>query len=189
MISGAVFLLLLLIITVTAHDLGGSDEDRAWYDEKLSRKQVASGMITKAHVLRLGPGEDLLESLWKYARVAKIKAASVVSVVGSLTQTNLRYANQEDGTSLTGHFEIVSVVGNIDLQQVDSPDYEGSGHVHLSCSDEKGVTVGGHVLKGNIVYTTAEITIIEMLAVFDRVLDDGPNGSGYYELIVDKYLW
>ena len=66
-------------------------------------------------MLRLQPGEDLLESLWKYARVTKTKAITVVSIVGSLTQTNIRYANVDYGTQLSGHFEIVSLVGNIDL--------------------------------------------------------------------------
>jgi predicted DNA-binding protein with PD1-like motif len=159
--------------------------DDIWFAKKVALNETGVFTQSRVHVLRLGPGEDLLESLWRYARVTKIKAASVVSVVGSLTDTNLRYANQEDGTALHGHFEIVSVVGNIDLQKAQSPDYEGNGHVHLSCSDEKGVTVGGHVLSGNLVYTTAEITLLEITnGLFDRRLDDTPNGSGYYELEV-----
>ncbi|KAJ1401376.1 hypothetical protein B484DRAFT_315750, partial [Ochromonadaceae sp. CCMP2298] len=123
------------------------------------------------HVLRLDPGEDLLDSLWRYARVTGIRAASVVSVVGSLQRTNLRYANQEEGRSLTGHFEIVSVTGNIDMQSEN--DGDGSGHIHMAVSDESGVTIGGHVLSGNIIYTTAEITLVEMGGLFDRVLDSG----------------
>lgn len=136
-------------------------------------------------MLRLGPGEDLLESLWKYARVTKIRAMSLISVVGSLVQTNIRYANQEDGTSLSGHFEIVSLVGTIDFQNTTMENYSGSGHVHIACSDEKGVTIGGHVLSGNIIYTTAEITMLEINnGLFTRELDNGPGGSGYYELKV-----
>jgi uncharacterized protein len=97
-----------------------------------------------------------------------------------LTTTNIRYANQDDGTVLTGHFEIVSLVGNIDLQK----NYD-SGHIHISVSNENGETIGGHLLDGNIVYTTAEITLLEILhAQFDRQLDDKPGGSNYYELKV-----
>ena len=59
--------------------------------------------------------------------------------------------------------------------------------MHISVSDENGVTVGGHLLPGNIIYTTAEITMVEMRdALFKRELDDGPSGSGYYELKVYK---
>lgn len=178
----ALFLLCSAVFHVSAHN---SNTDNLWYAKKLASNETGIFFQSKVHVLRLGPGEDLLDSLWKYARVTNIHAASVASVVGSLTTTNIRYANQEDGTSLSGHFEIVSVVGNIDLQTPEAPGYEGNGHIHISCSDEKGVTIGGHMLSGNIVYTTAEITILEITnGLFDRVLDDGPDGSGYFELQV-----
>ena len=143
---------------------------------------------TRVHVLRLIPNEDLLDSLFKYARAIDLKAASVVSVVGSLSTANIRYANQSNGTRMDGYFEIVSVVGNIDFQH-DYPDEatyeEGSGHIHLSISDESGVTIGGHMLQGNLVYTTAEITMLEIVhGRFERKLDPPPKGSGYPELKV-----
>lgn len=160
-------------------------DDLLWYAKKQASNETGVFVSSRVHVLRLGPGEDLLDSLWRYARVTNIKAASVVCVVGSLTNTNIRYANQEDGSTLSGHFEIVSVVGNIDFQNTNDPNYEGSGHIHMSFSDEAGVTIGGHVLSGNIVYTTAEITILELTdGLFKRVLDDRAGGSGYYELQV-----
>lgn len=123
---------------------------------------------------------------------------SIVSAVGSLIKTNIRYADQPDGSSLDGHFEIVSLVGNIDFQDFDTlkrhyseesvnADINGSGHVHISVSDESGVTVGGHLLSGNIVYTTVELTLVELPnGLFRRELDDGAFGSGYYELKVYK---
>jgi uncharacterized protein len=132
-------------------------------------------------VLRLSPGEDLRDSITRYARVKGIKAASIVTCVGSLTTTNIRYANDENGSSLTGHFEIVSLTGQVDFQTLDS----GNGHIHISVSDEVGTTIGGHLLSGNLIYTTAEITLVEMVdGFFTRVPDLGPNGSGYYELKV-----
>ena len=170
--------------------------DEAWYLEKIASHETASFTASKLHVLRLRPNEDLLQSLWRYARVTNTKALSIVSAVGSLTTTNIRYANDENGTSLTGHFEIVSLVGNIDLQDTDklttqysseliALDRKGSGHVHISVSDEQGQTIGGHLLSGNVIYTTAEITLVEMpFGRFARELDDGPKGSGYYELKV-----
>lgn len=179
--------LIAVVIIVSALALIGSASpaDDIWFAKKVASNETGIFSQSRVHVLRLGPGEDLLESIWRYARVTKIKAASVVSVIGSLTDTNIRYADQENGTSLHGHFEIMSVVGNIDLQKPDTSYYEGDGHIHIACSDEKGVTVGGHALTGNLVYTTAEITLLEITnGLFDRVLDDGPDGSGYYELKV-----
>lgn len=180
------FILLCTILSFLTLIRANTDSDDVlWFARKQASNETGIFGANRVHVLRLGPGEDLLESLWRYARVTNIKAASVVSVVGSLTNTNIRYANQEDGSKLTGHFEIVSVVGNIDFQNVNSPVYEGSGHIHMSFSDETGETIGGHVLSGNIVYTTAEITILELTnGLFTRVLDNKAGGSGYYELEV-----
>lgn len=167
-----------------------SAEDKLWFQQKMAAHEIASYLQPKAHVLRLGPGEDLLESIWRYARVVNLHAASVVTAVGSLTTTNIRYADQEDGTVRTGHFEIVSLVGQVDFQNATSLaefNITGSGHVHMSCSTEDGTTIGGHLLSGNLVYTTAEITLLSLEdTIFRRELDDGPQGSGYYELKVFK---
>lgn len=161
-----------------------TSDDKEWYTQKIASHETGICESRKVHVLRLGPREDLLESLWKYARVTDIKAVSVVSVVGSLQHTNIRYANASTGASLTGAFEIVSVVGNIDFQK-DTITDGGSGHIHISVSNEVGETVGGHLLSGNIIFTTAEITMLELSdCFFNRELDDGPNGSGYEELKV-----
>jgi uncharacterized protein len=161
------------------------NNDQQWYEKKLASHETGVFSSPKIHILRLSPNEDLLESLWAYARVQNITAMSIISGVGSLTQTNIRYANQEEATKLSGHFEIVSLIGNIDYQQIESSKYSGSGHVHISCSDESGVTIGGHLLSENLVYTTVELTLLEVQdALFQREPDTGPGGSGYYELKV-----
>jgi uncharacterized protein len=134
------------------------------------------------HVLRLEPGEDLLESMWRYARIRGTNALTIVSVVGSLVSTNIRYANDTFGTSKSGHFEIVSVVGNIDRQEPLGESGKGQGHVHISLADELGYSFGGHLLKGNKIFTTAEITMIELKGcLFSRFPD---QKSGYNELKV-----
>lgn len=161
------------------------EEDQLWYEKKVLSHETGIFSSTKIHILRLSPQEDLLESIWAYSRVQNITAASIISGVGSLVQTNIRYANQESPTAMKGHFEIVSLIGNIDYQKVNNPTYSGSGHIHISCSNEVGQTFGGHLMSGNIVYTTVELTILEITtAVFDRMIDDSEGGSGYYELKV-----
>lgn len=165
---------------------GEQEDELKWYLNKLKSHETGSFLSSKIHILRLKPNEDLLESLFKYSRIKKIKALSIISAVGSLIQTNIRYANQENTVSLKGYFEIVSLVGNIDYQQVNNPNYSPSGHIHISCSNENGQTIGGHLQSGNIVYTTVELTLLEIQdAIFDRALDDiSSGGSGYYELKV-----
>jgi len=187
-------LLLSWPTVISSHALDSETDtnstDLAWYRNKLASHQTDSFFLSRVHVLRLVPGEDVLQSLFRFARVRGFHAASVVSVVGSLVQAAIRYANQNDTSILTGHFEIVSLMGNIDSQYGQNPLAEadgGFGHVHLSVSDSDGVTYGGHMTSGCLVYTTAEITMLEMIhGGFKRTLDNGPGGSGYYELKVFK---
>ena len=127
----------------------------------------------KIYVIRLNPHTDLKQALLKFARDNKLKAGIILSCVGSLEQYNLRFANQQAGRSATGHFEIVSLTGTL---------AESSMHAHISVSDSSGVTIGGHLLDDNRIFTTAEIAIGELTSLeFVRVFDPA---TGYRELEV-----
>lgn len=106
----------------------------------------------KIHALRLKPNQDLKQEVEAFVKREHIEAGWIMTCVGSLTQANLRYANQPEGTKSKGYFEIVSLVGTVSVN---------GSHIHLSISDSLGVTKGGHLLDENIVYTTAEIVIGE----------------------------
>ena len=136
-------------------------------------KQISNSNII--HAFRLKPGEDVKQSILKYVDENKIAAGYVVTCVGSLTEYNIRFANNTDGSKGTGHFEIVSLTGVLSN--------EGS-HIHINISDSTGKTIGGHLLDGCKVYTTAEIVIGEdKTKIFTRVLD---STFGYKELRVKK---
>ncbi|MCM2349297.1 MAG: DNA-binding protein [Bacteriovoracaceae bacterium] len=106
----------------------------------------------EAHILRLGPGEDPKTTLIKYVQEKKIQAASIASAVGSLSVTFLRYANKNDFVKIEGFREVVSLSGTLGAS---------SGvHLHLSISDDKGATLGGHLADGSKVYTTLEIVLL-----------------------------
>ena len=102
------------------------------------------------HAIRLKPGDDLRQSIQNYVREHKIQAGWMVTCAGSLTDYNIRFANQENGATASGHFEIVSLVGTLSVN---------GSHLHLSISDSTGKTIGGHLLDGCKVYTTAEIVL------------------------------
>lgn len=104
--------------------------------------------VNKTHALRLKPGDDLLKSMLAFAQQEGIKSGWVSTVVGSLTRYQLRMANQSSPTVGEGFFEIVSLVGTF---------AENGAHLHLSISDSTGKTIGGHLLEGCTIYTTAEI--------------------------------
>ena len=124
---------------------------------------VSGGTPLTIAALRLHPRSDLLTCLSEIVRKHDFRAAFVLTCVGSLTVATLRLANQKEATRYEGHFEIVSLVGTL------CPD---GLHLHISISDGMGKTIGGHVLEGCIVYTTAEIVLGEATALtFSRPID------------------
>lgn len=104
----------------------------------------------KTYAFRLKPGQDLKLSLDSFVKANQLEAAWIQTTVGSLTDYHIRFANQPNGSKGTGHFEIVSLVGTLSIN---------GSHIHISVSDSTGKTIGGHLLEGNKIYTTAEIVI------------------------------
>ena len=129
---------------------------------------------TRAYALRLKPGDDLRDALLAYVTQHHLKAGAVLTCVGSLTVATLRLANQEGPTEYRGHFEIVSLVGTLSAT--------GGSHLHLSVADSTGRTLGGHLLAGCRVYTTAEIVLVA-LPELEFVREVDPT-FGYKELVV-----
>lgn len=129
----------------------------------------------QTYSFRLRPGQDLKAELDAFIRQRDIGAGAVLTCVGSLTDVTLRLANQEGPSVWQGHFEIVSLVGTLSTN---------GSHLHLSVSDSTGRTIGGHLLDGCKIYTTAEIVVGVMPAlIYTRESD--PT-FGYKELVVRK---
>lgn len=106
--------------------------------------------ISSTAAFRLKPGEDLREGIDRIVKEKSIKAGWVATCVGSLTDYAIRFANQPSASSGSGHFEIVSLTGTVSVN---------GSHLHLSISDSTGQTIGGHLMSGCKVYTTAEIVL------------------------------
>lgn len=136
-------------------------------------RHSAGPSAVRAHALRLRPGDDLRRGIENYAAERHIKAGAILTCVGSLSEAKLRPANAEQHASYRGPFEIVSLVGTI------SP---GGVHLHISLSDAEGHTIGGHVVQGCAIHTTAEIVIAELDGMeFSREPD---AATGYSELFI-----
>lgn len=123
---------------------------------------------------RLHPGSDLKKEIVKIIEQNSVKAGVVLSAVGSLEEAVLRMPGAKDFLELHEPLEIVSVTGTI------SPD---GVHVHISVSDDKGKTYGGHLSDGNIIRGTAEIVLLIFdTQTYSRKLD--PE-TGFKELNVE----
>ena len=127
----------------------------------------------KTYALRLRPGDDLRQQLTAFAQQNHMLAGTMITCVGSLTVATLRLANQESATVYKGHFEIVSLVGTLSTN---------GSHLHLAVADSTGRTIGGHLLDGCRVYTTAEIVLGELPQLEFRRETDAT--FGYQELVV-----
>ena len=103
------------------------------------------------HAFRLKPGEDVKQGIMNLVAKEQIKAGWISAGVGSLLSYNIRFANQPAGSIGSGYFEIVSLTGTVSTN---------GSHIHLSISDSTGKTIGGHLMEGCKIYTTAEIVIL-----------------------------
>jgi uncharacterized protein len=124
-------------------------------------------------VLRLTPQQDLKAELDAFACESSLEAACIITCVGSLSGAVLRFAGQSEAKACEGRFEIVSLTGTLS---------QHGSHFHICLADSTGQTLGGHLLKGCQVYTTAEIVIgILPHLSFRRELD---QATGYRELAI-----
>lgn len=104
----------------------------------------------KLFPLRLKPNEDLRQGLQKFARDQNITAGFIMTVAGSLKQASIRFANQDKPIVLNHYFEILSLNGTIATS---------GSHLHITISNRYGNVMGGHLVDGCIIYTTAEIIV------------------------------
>jgi len=127
------------------------------------------------HVMRLHPNQDLRQTLIDFVKSHHIKAASIVTCVGSLKQAHLRMAGRPDVLTVEGPVEIVSLVGTLG---------ESGVHLHASLANNQGPVVGGHLVEGAPVYTTAEIVLAELPGLEFQREPDPATGSN--ELIIKE---
>ena len=122
---------------------------------------------------RLTRGQDLKLELQKLVTKHKVAAGSIASCVGCVSQINIRLANANHTKLIQAPFEIVSVMATL------TPNHQ---HVHISVADENGDVIGGHLLEGTIIATTAELILHRYDTLpFSREHDDS---TGYTELTI-----
>ena len=119
----------------------------------------------EAYLVRMDPGEEILEQLERFARQEQIGLAAVQALgavkeftVGVFkTDEKKYYANH-----FSGSFEIVSLTGTINTM-----DGEFYTHLHMSAGDEKGQVFGGHLNRA-VVSAVCEMVITVIDGVVDR---------------------
>lgn len=126
----------------------------------------------KIYAVRLTEGMDLKIEIKKVIKEKQIKAGIILSSVGCVSKVRFRVADGVNIKQINKNMEILSLNGTLSPNGV---------HLHISYSNQEGVSFGGHLVEGNIVNTTCEL-VIGILGnyKFNRVMD--PT-TGYGELI------
>ena len=131
----------------------------------------------KIFPIRLKPEQDLKASLKTFVEQNNIQSGFILTTVGSLKQATLLFASQDETQVFEERFEIVSLVGTLSTHGL---------HLHISLSDKNGKTIGGHLVDGCIIYTTAEIIVgTTENFTFLRTVD---TVTGYKELEIQPKI-
>ncbi|MHA2227520.1 MAG: PPC domain-containing DNA-binding protein [Candidatus Hodarchaeales archaeon] len=125
--------------------------------------------ITGSYLIRLFPGEDIIESLQKFCRHHSEIESGRIQGIGALSAAKFSFF---DGTKylqneLTENLELVSLSGNIAQNEVI--------HIHGIFSRIDGSCIGGHIISGCIVSATCEIQILVLEPKVTRELDPKTN--------------
>ncbi|HXX83368.1 MAG TPA: PPC domain-containing DNA-binding protein [Casimicrobiaceae bacterium] len=125
--------------------------------------------------LRLTPGADLRAALEAALGEHSQRAAVVISGIGSLSSARVRLAGASEPTQLRGDLEILTLAGTVGSD---------GAHLHMTVADSAGRVMGGHVARGCIVRTTAEVALLLLPGwSFNRELDPA---TGFAELVISR---
>ncbi len=132
--------------------------------------RVDVGRLGKAVAIRMYQDEDVLTSLEAAVINNSMSAGAVVSIIGSIKRVNIRYYSRSkegirrDFKQAEGSYELVSGIGNFYVS-------EGKAvlHVHVMLTSATDV-IGGHLVEGNIVDTTAQALIVELEGIDMKAL-------------------
>lgn len=120
-------------------------------------------------ILRIDPGEEILEALKKVAEKEQVKLAeiSALGAIGEFTTgvfdpVEKKYSSND----FKGNFEIVSLTGTI--TEMDGECYL---HTHMSAGDGSGQVFGGHLNRA-VVSATCEIVVRVIDGQVNRKFDD-----------------
>lgn len=120
-------------------------------------------------VVRLDPGEEILESIKKISEKENIKLAKVEALgatneftIGAYSILEQKYYKKD----YNGVWEIVSLHGNINTMNG-----EFYTHIHMGAGDNNGNFVGGHLNRA-IISATCEMFITLIDGKIDRIKDE-----------------
>lgn len=121
--------------------------------------------LEQACVVRLDPGEDILEQVQAVARREGIQLATVQGL-GAVNDFTVgvfdTVGKQYHANHFQGSYEIVSLTGTVTTMNGDV-----YCHLHMSAGDAQGQVVGGHLNRA-VISATGELVLTILPGTVDR---------------------
>jgi len=120
-------------------------------------------------IVRIDPGEEIIQTLRLVAEQEKVRLAAVeaLGAVNDFTVGVFDTAEKQyHSNRFTGAFEIVSLTGTVTTK-----DGKFYAHLHMSAGDREGRVFGGH-LNSATVSATCEMVVRVLDGTVERQLDE-----------------
>jgi predicted DNA-binding protein with PD1-like motif len=131
----------------------------------------SEGHLSKAVVIRVLPGSDIIEGIEEVCHSLGIKTGAITSCIGSLQKASLMIAVPLDNKIGAGYSDPMALEGPLELLSGQGTIGQEEGgeiviHLHGVVSDKEGHVHGGHLVKGkNPVLITSEIMVTQIKGI------------------------
>jgi len=126
-------------------------------------------LFKKIHVLRVKPGQELLDSISRYCQENRVSSGTIIGIIGSVENAKLNFLKalpgKYDSVDYSGPLEIVCAQGSVAVK-----DDTLIIHIHIQLSGQD-ICSGGHLATATI-FSTAEVTLGELDYQLRRQTDD-----------------
>lgn len=123
--------------------------------------EFASLDLSRFHILRVDPGEDVLESVRTFLREAGIRQAVVAGGYGTLAAYHLHWVTHN---RIPTENAFGRGYGGIEILAMNGLVVDGEPHIHVALATPDGA-FGGHLEPGCIAYVLCEVFLTEVEGV------------------------
>jgi len=123
--------------------------------------ESASLSVSRIHILRVDPGEDLFESIQRFLDQAGVRQAVVLGGYGTLAAYHLHWVTHNRIPSETAFGR---GYGGIEILAMNGLVVDGQPHVHVALSTPDGA-FGGHLEPGCTAYVLCQVFVAEVEGV------------------------
>ncbi len=123
--------------------------------------EFAPMTVKKIHILRIDPGEDVLEVVKRFAQEAGLRQAVVLGGYGTLAAYHLHWVTHN---RIPVDVRFGSGEGGVEILSMNGLVVEGEPHIHVALSTPESA-FGGHLEPGCTAYVLCEVFFAEVEGV------------------------